>query len=106
MGGVGGASKSSGAGGAGGADGGGGGASVTIPGLDTPIMPGTVITEEMAQAIVEASGGNLRIEDGAIVGENPDGSGPVHIPIGQPVSEGQVHDLHHTVPGSGGAGKG
>jgi hypothetical protein len=24
--------------------------------------------------------------------------------IGQPLDEGQIHDLHHTVPGSGGKG--
>jgi hypothetical protein len=60
----------------------------------------------MAEAIVAASGGALRIEGGAIVGDNPDGSGPVHIQIGEPISEGQIHDLHHTVPESGGAGKG
>jgi hypothetical protein len=76
----------------------------TLPGLDRELKAGDTLTEEEAQKIVDASGGQLYIEDGVIKGKNPDGSGDVYIEIGKPLDEGQIHDLHHTVPGSGGNG--
>jgi hypothetical protein len=78
--------------------------SFTLPGLTRELKAGDTLTEEEAQAIVDASGGQLYIEDGVIKGKNPDGSGDVYIEIGKPLDEGQIHDLHHTVPGSGGKG--
>jgi hypothetical protein len=78
--------------------------SFTLPGLPRELRAGDSITEEEAKAIVEASNGQLRIENGVIVGKNPDGSGDVYIEIGKPLDAGQIHDLHHTVPGSGGNG--
>jgi Xaa-Pro aminopeptidase len=107
--GVGGASKSGGAGGPGGAGGGGdagGMPTFTMPGLDRELKPGDVITMDEARTIVAGSGGKLRIENGVIVGKNPDGSGDVYIEIGKPLDEGQIHDLHHTVDNSGGNGNG
>jgi hypothetical protein len=91
-----------------GGGGGGGGEmpNVTIPGVDKTIGPGTVLSEEDLQKIADASGGQLKYENGVLTGENPDGSGPVHIEAGKPLDEGQIHDLHHTVPESGGNGKG
>jgi hypothetical protein len=78
--------------------------SFTLPGLTRELKAGDTLTEEEAQAIVDASGGQLYIEDGVIKGKNPDGSGDVYIEIGKPLDAGQIHDLHHTVPGSGGNG--
>jgi hypothetical protein len=88
----------------GGGGGGGDGASFTLDGLSKEYFAGDILTMEDAQKIVDASGGQLYIEDGVIKGTNPDGSGDVYIVIGQPLDEGQIHDLHHTVPGSGGKG--
>jgi hypothetical protein len=84
--------------------GGGGNATFTLPGLDRELKAGDKITQDEAEKIVAASNGQLRIENGHIVGKNPDGSGDVDIDLSKPVSEGQIHDLHHTVPGSGGEG--
>jgi hypothetical protein len=88
----------------GGGGGGGDGASFTLDGLSKEYFAGDILTMEDAQKIVDASGGQLYIEDGVIKGKNPDGSGDVYIVINQPLDEGQIHDLHHTVPGSGGNG--
>lgn len=76
----------------------------TMPGLDRELKAGDVLTEEEAQKIAEASGGQLVYEDGVLKGKNPDGSGDVYIEVNKPLGEGQIHDLHHTVPGSGGRG--
>lgn len=78
--------------------------SFTMKGLDRELRKGDKITQEEAEKIVAASNGQLRIENGVIKGKNPDGTGDVHIPIGQELDAGQIHDLHHTVPGSGGDG--
>lgn len=78
--------------------------SFTLPGVDKEYRAGDKISEEDAEKIVEASNGQLRIENGHIVGKNPDGTGDVDIDLSKPLGEGQIHDLHHTVPGSGGAG--
>ncbi|MEN3292693.1 MAG: hypothetical protein V7642_1946 [Burkholderiales bacterium] len=105
--GVGGASKAHGGGGPGGPGGGGdagGMPTFTLDGLDRELKPGDSLTYDEANKIVAASGGQLHIENGHIVGHNPDGSGDVDIPIGAPLDVGQIHDLHHTVPGSGGTG--
>ncbi|MEN3296609.1 MAG: hypothetical protein V7642_5862 [Burkholderiales bacterium] len=84
--------------------GGGDNPSFTMPGLDRELRAGDTINQDEAEKIVAASGGKLHIEDGVIKGKNPDGSGDVYIEIGKPLAEGQIHDLHHTVDGSGGEG--
>lgn len=85
-------------------NGGGDNASFTMDGFPRELRAGDVISDEEAEQIVAASGGMLRIEGNRIVGHNPDGSGDVSIEIGKPLSSGQIHDLHHTVAGSGGTG--
>lgn len=84
--------------------GGGDNPSVTVPGLDREIKPGDTLTDDEAQKIADASGGQLTFENGVLQGKNPDGSGDVYIEVGKPLDAGQIHDLHHTVPGSGGEG--
>ncbi|WP_147376897.1 hypothetical protein [Noviherbaspirillum saxi] len=83
------------------------GVSFTLPNVSLSqdeFTPGEILTQKDAEEIVKNSGGRLRIENGRIVGENSDGSGDVSIKIGEPLSDGEIHDLHHTVIGSGGNG--
>jgi hypothetical protein len=66
---------------------------------------GDVISMTDAAEIVAASGGRLHLDpDGHIRGPDHDGTGEVDIVVGQPLDEGQIHDLHHTVTGAGGIG--
>lgn len=65
------------------------------------INPGDVMTLEMAEQIARESGGAYVVKDGALVNvKNPSDMKP----IGQPISEGDIHDLHHNVIGAGGGG--
>lgn len=93
------------AGGGGGGGVSGGDPTFTFPGLPE-IKVGDVLTHDEGQKIIDASKGQLHWSaDGKhIVGKNPDGSGDVDIEIGKPLDAGQIHDLHHTVNGSGGIG--
>lgn len=65
------------------------------------LNPGDVLTLEMAQKIAEESGGAYVVKDGMLVNVND----PSDVkPIGQPLEEGDIHDLHHNVMGAGGGG--
>jgi shikimate 5-dehydrogenase len=83
-----------------------GSATFTYPGAPGKTWGvGDVIDQTEAAAIVAASGDLLHLDpDGHIRGKNPDGSGDVDIVVGQPLDEGQIHDLHHTIQGAGGNG--
>jgi hypothetical protein len=87
-----------------GGEGGEGGVTFTLPGLGREIKPGDSLTAAEAQAIAAASNGQLKFDGQTLTGNNPDGSGAVNIQVGQPLDVGQIHDLHHTVASSGGAG--
>ncbi|MGH8808610.1 MAG: hypothetical protein ACREX0_12090, partial [Noviherbaspirillum sp.] len=65
------------------------------------INPGDIMTLEMAEKIAADSGGVYVVKDGMLVNTKD----PADVkPIGQPIEEGDIHDLHHNVMGAGGGG--
>lgn len=86
---------------AGGGSGSAGPVSFITPDGSLTINPGDVLTLEMAEQIAAASGGVYVVKDGMLVNTKD----PSDVkPIGQPVEEGDIHDLHHNVMGAGGGG--
>jgi len=68
-------------------------------GSEVTIKTGDVLTEEQGRKLAALSGGKLKFDGHTLKSDSG-----YSISVGDTWTSGDIHELHHTVPGAGGAG--